>query len=106
MDPEMEKGKRETKRKSDRFFFLWKKETSGKKRTGKKIKGREKGQQGSANVTLLTREKRRWCYMSQRDGPTACRRESEEERHEENRWSLKTEVRKKEWLPSTNEDKT
>jgi hypothetical protein len=43
------------------------KETSGKKRTGKKIKGREKIQQGSANVTFLTREKRRWCYMSQRD---------------------------------------
>ena len=93
MDPEREKGKREKEeKKSDRFFFLWKKETSAKKRTGK-IKGREKVQQWSANVTLLIRKKRRRCYMSQRD--LACRREREEERHEENRWSLKTEMRKK-----------
>jgi hypothetical protein len=69
------------------------KETSAKKRTGKKIKGREKIQQGSANGTLLIREKRSWCSMSQRD--LACRREREEERHEENRWSLKTGMRKK-----------
>jgi len=33
------------------------KEISGEKRTGKKIKGREKGQQGSANVTLLIRRR-------------------------------------------------
>jgi hypothetical protein len=64
-------------RKSNRFFFLWKKETSGKKRTGK-TKGREKVQEGSANVTLLTREKRRWCYMSLRD--IACRRERDRKR--------------------------
>ena len=64
-----------------------------KEKNRKEDKGREKVQQGFANVTLLIREKRRWCSMSQRD--LACRREREEERHEENRWSLKTEMRKR-----------
>ena len=48
---------------------------------------------GNSPCRLLIREKRRWCFMSLRD--LACRREREEERHEENRWSLKTEMRKK-----------